>query len=215
MSEPVLFLLCLIVPLIIILLVLNIYRQYDRNRLRDLEWRELAQRIGLTFSELMSGDRMVDGYYREYEVGIYFTEETAPDEITLILAMFLPIRSTNIVVVLEHPLVDTELSLSPETRIGKVGKLIIGEDVLVGDDTFDSSFRIRSRPAELAKRAFSRHDIRRRILEFSHPSFSFDGKELKWMSAGVEKDIDRIQRIVDLLCDIASEIGKNGPSHGL
>jgi hypothetical protein len=199
---------------IIIFPVIRVSSQHsDQNRLREDEWRELAQRLGLDFNELKDGERMVDGYYRRYEVGVYSLKTDRPTgDLTAFTAIVQPSRSTCVVVVFEYPLDDTGLSLSRETRAGKVGKLLLGEDVLVGDETFDSRFLIRSKPEELAKRVFSSPDIRRRLLEAGYPALSFDGKELRWMTAGVVKDIDHIHFLIDLLCDIADAIRKTRAS---
>jgi hypothetical protein len=206
-------LICLSVTIGPFILIALIFQHFNQNRPRDDEWRELAHRLGLDFSELLGGDRMVDGYYRKYEVGVYTAQvDIRNNEPAAYLNLIQRHRSTCVVVVFEHPLSETKLSLSRETQIAKVGKLLLGEDVLVGDAAFDEHYLVRSKPEELAKRVFSNPDIRRRLLEADYPALSFDGKELKWMRAGVVKDIDLLQRILDLLCNIADAIRRTRPS---
>lgn len=204
--------LCVLGAAPFILMILS--RHWERNRHREDEWLMLAQRLGLSFGKLSSGDRMVDGRYKGYEVGVYSirTYPRTRDDFTDLLSILFPSRYTKIVVAFDYPLGDTGLSVSRETLMSKVGKLILGEDVLSGDEAFDKNFLIRSKPEELAKRVLSNPEIRKRLLEAGYPALYFDGEEMSWVKAGVEKDIDHIQFLIDLLCDISDSIRKIRPS---
>jgi hypothetical protein len=195
-------------------ILIFLHRHWDRNRHRENEWLTLAQRLGLSFGKLSSGDRMIDGHYKGYEVGVYTirTHTRAGDDFTDLMSIIFPSRYTKIVVAFDYPLGDTGLSVSRETLISKAGKLILGEDILSGDEAFDKNFLIRSRPEELAKRVLSNPEIRKRLLDAGYPALYFNGEEMSWVKAGVEKDIDHIQFLMDLLCDISDSIRKIRPS---
>ncbi len=202
---------CLI-PLVLVLLlfIFPFYSHWQKHRHRDDVWRQIAKTLGVTFSRLPGGDRMIEGTYRGRIVMVYTFSVSRPQlpDLLELFAILLPTRNTRVDISMQRPIDGVELSLSRESLVSRVGKQFGKQDVLVGDEQFDDSFLIKSTPELLAKRVFSRSDLRLRIVDTRVPEFQFDGEDMIWTSYGVVKDADYMQSVINLLCDLLDAIEK-------
>jgi hypothetical protein len=83
------------------------------------------------------------------------------------------------------------------------------ERVLVGDDEFDQAFLLRGQPEKVVTTVFAPAELRQRVLELRPVTgLMLRGKEIWLAEAGLERDVDYLHFVFDLLCDLAEQVEK-------
>lgn len=81
------------------------------------------------------------------------------------------------------------------------------ERVLVGDDEFDRAFLLRGQPEEIVATVFAPAELRQRVLELRPGTeLMLRGTEIWLSEPGLERDVDYLQFVLDLLCDLAERV---------
>jgi hypothetical protein len=172
----------------------------SRGRRRH-PWHELANRTGLTFTPAsclgLYGWPSVHGQYRGRELVLYAAGDSLIESLS---------DDTKIRVAVKHA-PGASFSLSPPmwpavTRVSPPkGR------VLVGDDEFDRAFLLRGRPEEFVATVFASAELRQRTLGLRPGTGLMLGSTEIWMEGpGLERDVDYLQFVFDLLCDLAEEV---------
>ena len=102
----------------------------------------------------------------------------------------------------------TQLSMKvyQETVFSKVGKLLGGQDIQIGNEQFDQRYIIRGQPEMDVVLLLSSIGLQQKLLQDRTFNFDLKGSELYFEKRGIERNVDQLQRVFDLLCDIAEAV---------
>jgi len=166
----------------------------QQNQTRNKHWQVFASRSGLTFEAGGLGKAMqISGVYFGYQVVL----DTFSHHIG-----YSPGRSyyyTRVKVFLvKEAIIDLKIQEKHTFLIHK------GDTLKTGDEQIDRRFSISGRSGELAQSIFINFDLRQRILQARSFNIEISGQCLTFTQPGIEKDVDYLTYLLDLLCDLAS-----------
>jgi hypothetical protein len=160
-------------------------------------WQEVATRAHLTFvpGNLFKRPHVV-GTFREraLKLNTYMTGGAKN-------------RSswTRITLAVNNP-ADVYLSLHDEGVLSAIGKMLGAEDVQTGDEEFDRRFVVKSRPPTFATELFAWRGLRLRLMQARSLNVEVKGSELCFEKRGIEKDVNNLLFLFDLLYDLAEAV---------
>jgi hypothetical protein len=186
-----------IVILIGLVSVIVIAISYLQKRAYQNAWGELASRLGLQYTQ---GNLLkypsVTGIYRSRNVTLdVFMRGTSKNRTTY----------TRIVLEVNNSL-QRSMKIYQETIFSKVGKLIGGQDLQIGNEQFDQRYIIKGQPELDVVKMLSSIGLQQKLLLDRTFNFELKGSELYFEKRGIERNVDQLQREFDLLCDIAEAI---------
>lgn len=172
--------------LIIVLIGLGVFR-FIQGRHRDAAWKEIAETYGLSY--LQPGFLQASAVRGELD-GADMVLETFKRGSGNNKRTFTRLRIQG------RGGIDRQLSLKREGVLTKVGKKIVGEDVLVHDRIFDDAVHIKGNELTIAAmmNAESRRAIKRAVVEYG--AVVREG-EVYWEKSGVATDVDYLHHLVN------------------
>ncbi len=105
--------------------------------------------------------------------------------------------------------------LSPAGILSKLGEALGIQDVKIGDDAFDQRYVVKSKPPEFAlgllgESDMLRHDLMAKVKK--NAVIKLEGRQLTYTCIGQEKDVDYLEALFNLLCDIADRVDGSAES---
>jgi hypothetical protein len=184
-----------IIVTLVLFLLFDLYQRFYKPKVGTRAWPELAVRIGMTYKPPTGpwsnrSPPHVAGIYRGYDLKLDLA------------------RVAHGVVDDGIALYRTRVVLSPKRKIN--GYVILkrkwyfwSHGVEVGDEQFDRRLVVDSRPEDLITQIFASPELRQRLLQTYLLTFKVSDLGLLFEKAGVENNIERLQSLFDLVCDIA------------
>jgi hypothetical protein len=171
------------------------------NQARMRAWTELAERTGLqlTGGGMFSRPRL-EGSYRGHSTSLYtFTRHTGKSSHTY-----------TVVEVQVNPSTAFELAIFKQSLLSQVGKLMGMKDIEIGDEELDRRFVFRGQPEADIRRLLASGSLRQKLLDSSNLNIRLEGQALKHTQGGVERNVDRLQALFDLMVELAEGIDHHG-----
>lgn len=183
--------------ILVVLVVVITAIIYLGKRAWQNAWSELASRLGL---ECIPGSFLrnpsVAGTYRGRNLTLdSFMRGSGKNRTTY----------TRIVTSVNN-LTQLSMKVYQETVFSKVGKLLGGQDIKIGNEQFDQRYIIRGQPEMDVVLLLSSIGLQQKLLQDRTFNFDLKGSELYFEKRGIEKNVDQLQRVFDLLCDIAEAV---------
>jgi len=178
-----------------------IYIIYRSRQEQSKAWRHVAARTGLTFEPgVLLGSPRVTGNYRGRALRLdAFARRYGASDVT---------RYTRIVLAVNNR-AGVVLTLRREGVLSPIAKALGAEDIRLGDEEVDRRFLIQSRPATFAAELFTSRELRQRLLQIRALHLvAVNGTELRFeqVEVGIEKDVDYLLSLFDLLSDLAEQL---------
>jgi hypothetical protein len=170
-------------------------------------WQELAGRTGLIFTPagclgLYGGER-VHGLYRGRPVRLDASGDSTVESLAEDTRIRVAVRNKG----------GAYFSLSPPMLPALARRFPPKEQVLLGDAAFDQGFLLRGKPAEFVAGVLAPEDLRQRLLHLrSGTGLILGAKDLFLQRHGLERDVDYLHFVLDLLCDLAERVEETPPS---
>jgi hypothetical protein len=180
------------------------------RRQRRHPWHELASRTGLTFTPAgclgLYGWPSVRGQYRGRDLMLYAVGDSVTESLS---------EDTKIRVAVNHA-TRAYFSLSPPMWSAVARVFPPKERLLVGDDEFDRAFLLRGRPEGFVAAILAPAELRQRVLGL-RPGIGLmlRGTEIWLEEPGLERDVDYLQFVFDLLCDLAERVEETAAGSGV
>ena len=105
---------------------------------------------------------------------------------------------------------DMQLMVSEESIFSQIGKVLGAVDIQVGDAEIDRRFTIKGQPQEVVLTIVSSETLRQRLLSLRQIDLRVQGTTIRYEHPGVEKDVQRLRDLVDLLSEFASAVERAG-----
>lgn len=166
-------------------------------------WEQFALLNGLTFEPArwfsLHGHPKVNGEYRSRPITLTnVTESDGESSRTY---------STITANILFNPVPSASLSISPVNIFNKIGRAMGMTDISIGDPDFDDRHSVKSSPPELATSLLGDEMLRHELTQLNKwQSIQLKGGDLTFNSRIDERDITRLERIFNLLSDLADAI---------
>lgn len=170
-------------------------------------WEELASRTGLTFTPggclgLYGGER-VHGLYRGRPLRLDTSGDSTLESLVEDTRIRVAVRNAG----------GAYFSLSPPMLPALARRFPPKEQVLLGDAAFDQGFLLRGRPAEFVAAVLAPADLRQRLLQLrSGTGLVLRAEDLLLQRHGLERDVEYLHFVLDLLCDLAERIEETASS---
>lgn len=172
--------------------------QYLLRQAQRRSWEDLASQSGLTLDPGKSflSSPVVTGIHRGHEVVVdTFMRGTGKNRRT-----YTQIRMT-----VTNPR-DLRLSLFGENIFTQLAQALGSHDIELGDPEIDRRFRIKGEPEEEVKNLFTYGAFRQQLLELPSLNLSLQGTTLRYEHSGVEKNVERLQKLLNLLGELATQV---------
>jgi hypothetical protein len=186
------------VLLIVAVIALSLGWTYSRRQARLKAWRELAERMGLTWEpgSLLGHPPYVKGKYRGHELTLDTFRRGSGRNSTTYTRIILFVNNQS----------NLYLTLYEESVFSKIGKLFGAQDIQVGDEEIDRRFMIKGQPEDSVTRLLTPISLRQKLLEARSVNLEVDGRELHFEKKGEESDVNYLQFLFDLLSDLAEAV---------
>lgn len=166
-----------------------------------VEWKPIAMQMGLTFepTKWYSWGRppKVRGEYRSRPIVLTNIFVGPSDSARAISTITLTVRNQQ----------GISFTIFPVGWFHKIGKTMRMRDASIGDKKFDSRLSFKCNPPELAATVLSadrlRHEL---IMLYDWTGIVLYKTKLIFASLIVEKDVQRLERIFNLVSDLADAI---------
>ncbi len=175
-----------------------ILSQYLMRQAQRRSWEELASQSGLTLDAGGSflSSPTVTGVHRGHEVVVdTFMRGTGKNR-----HVYTQVRMT-----VTNPR-DLRLSLYGENVFTQLAQTLGSRDIQVDDPEIDRRFRIKGEPEEAVKSLFVYGAFRQQLLELPALNLSLQGNTLRYEHSGVEKNVERLQKLLNLLSELATQV---------
>ena len=172
---------------------------YQRRQIEA--WPDLAAHTGLTFEPAgclgWRGWPRVHGRYHGRALELSAQGETLTESV---------VRNTRIGVAVDNP-AGASLTLLMAVAPAAGERSRPRGRIQVGDPAFDGTFLVDSQPPELATSLLAAEALRQRLLRLRKgTSVGLWGQELWLERPGVERDVEALQALFDLVCDLADGV---------
>jgi hypothetical protein len=164
-------------------------------------WEQLSLRTGLTLDRggWWAAQANLSGRYRSYPLVLKtYTVGTSSRSRTIYTLVAVGVQNKE----------GSAFRLSPAGVLSRLGEALGMQDVKIGDEAFDRRFAITSRPPEFVMALLGddmlRHSLMDRVKR--NAVIGLEGNRLTYTCMGVEKDVDYLEFLFNLLCDIADRI---------
>ncbi len=174
---------------------------YLLRQAQNHAWGDLASQLGLT---LETGGSFlafpkVTGNYRGHDLVLdTFTRGYGKQRRTY----------TRIVMTINNP-ANVQLSLYDENVFSRVAQALGSKDIQVDDPEIDRRFRIQGQPEEAVKLLFESGMLREQLLDLKALDLGLDGTSLRYSRQGIEKGIERLQNVLNLMGELATQVEQN------
>ena len=186
-----------IVILAVLVCVIVIAISYLQKRASQNAWGELASRLGLQYTPgNLFKFPSITGTYRTRNLTLdTFTRGTSKNRTTY----------TRIVMEVNNSL-QRSMKVYQETVFSKVGKLLGGQDIQIGNEQFDQRYIIKGQPELDVVKMLSSIGLQQKLLQDHTFNFELKGSVLYFEKRGIERNVDQLQSEFDLLGDIAEAV---------
>jgi hypothetical protein len=196
MNGLVLPCLALLVVFLLVPIVLSLFVRKHRTA-----WQEVAERTGLASTPAgwlgLYGWEQVHGLYRGRALRLYSYGDSTMGSLVEDTKIAVAVRNAG----------DAYFSLSPPMLAGVAKRFPPKEWVLLGDAAFDEGFLLRGRPAGFVAAVLAPAELRQRLLHLrSGTGLVLMGQEIKLQRHGLERDVEYLHFVFDLLCDLAERV---------
>ena len=181
--------------LFIILAIGIILYGIQRSQVRTERWQLFASQTGLIFEAGgLVKEMRVSGNYRGYQVLIdTFSHHTGYSTSHSYPYTRISITITN--------------AMSVDLKIQKNRPLFLSKDTFqINDSQIDQLFIFSGSSYEMARNIFTDINLRHRILQTRSLNLEIAGQNLIYTHPGVEKDVDRLIFLLELMCDLAKYV---------
>ncbi|MBN1920999.1 MAG: hypothetical protein JW892_07125 [Anaerolineae bacterium] len=161
-------------------------------------WEDLASQSGLTLDlgKSFLSSPTVTGIHRGHEVLLdTFTRGAGKNRRTY----------TRIRMTVTNPR-DLRLSLYGENIFTQLAQALGSHDIQLDDPEIDRRFRIKGEPEDIVKQLFAYGTFRQQLLELPSLNLSLQGDTLRYERSGVEKNVERLQKLLNLLGELATQV---------